>query len=345
MKKILCIALCLSMLLPMTACTGDGQKTIKVFNWGDYINESVLTEFTRQTGINVIYDTFNTNEDMYTKVKLSSGGSYDVVIPSDYMISKMINEDMLVPLNRDNIPNFSLINDRFKNLEFDPGNVYSVPYMWGTLGIVYNTTMVDDPVISYDILWNKKYDGQIFMMDSSRDSIGIALLRLGYSTNTLDDAQLEEAKLSLIEQKPLVLAYTGDEVKDKMVSGEAALAVVYSGDAMTICELNEDIAYAIPEAGTNLWFDNMCILKTTKCQSEAEQFINFMCSTEIAGLNRDAILYATPQKEVFDSLPDEVKNDPLQYPGVEYQARCYVYKDSPEINEKYNRIWDYIIMK
>ena len=250
-RKMAAIFLILVMIFSLAACGGGGggQKvstTINVFNWGDYIDESVLTDFEKEYGIKVNYDYFATNEEMYVKLK-SGGTDYDVLFPSDYMIARLIKEDMLHKLDFNNIPNIEHIDDRFKNLDYDPNNEYSVPYMWGTVGIAYNTTMVDEPVDSWNILWDPKYEGNILMMDSQRDSIAVALKKLGYSLNSRNEAELEQAKEELIKQKPLVLSYVGDEVKDKMIGGEAALAVVYSGEVIAIRWENPDIAYSIPK--------------------------------------------------------------------------------------------------
>ncbi len=215
-------------LLTLGGCSKSDSNvpTLKVYNWGDYIDEEVIAIFERETGIDVIYDTFETNESMYTKVKTMGASSYDVVIPSDYMIKRMADEGLLAEIDVTQLENYHLISDRYKGLEYDPDNNYSVPYMWGTVGILYNTTMVDEPVTSWSILWNEKYARNLFMMDSVRDSIGITLKMLGYSLNSTDIEHLKEAESKLMEQKPLVLAYTADEVKDKMIAGEAALAGV-----------------------------------------------------------------------------------------------------------------------
>ena len=217
-----------------------------VYNWGDYIDESILKDFEEEYGIRVVYDTYATNEDMYVKIK-SGGSTYDVIFPSDYMLTRMREEGMLEKLDLEKIPNSKYIDPRFLGADYDPNNEYSLPYMWGTLGILYNTNLVDDPVDSWDILWNPKYAKQILMLDSQRDSIGVALLKLGYSINTLNPDELVAAGEILKEQKPLVLAYVVDEGKDKMVSGEAALAVVWSGDAAYAIEENPDLAYTFRE--------------------------------------------------------------------------------------------------
>lgn len=291
-KAVVAMVLISTVIFIMTGC-GQSKPTLKVYNWGDYIDESIFKDFEEEYGIRIIYDTFATNEDMYIKIK-AGGSDYDVAFPSDYMIERMISEDLLYEINYNNIPNYKYIGDEFKNFSYDPTNGYSVPYMWGTVGIIYNTTMVDDTVDSWDILWNEKYAKQILMLDSQRDSIGITLKKLGYSLNTKNVDELEAAKDALIEQKPLVLAYVGDEVKDKMIAGEAALAVVWSGDAVYMNWENPDLEYAIPKEGSNLWFDAMVIPKTSKNKENAELFINFMSRTDIAFKNADYIGYSTP---------------------------------------------------
>lgn len=245
-----------------TGCKKD-ENTLNVYNWGDYIAPEVIEEFEEEYGIKVNYSTFDTNEDMYVKVK-SGGNSYDVLFPSDYIIEKMIKEDMLLKLDMNNIPNYKNIDEKFKNLDFDPDNEYSVPYMWGTLGIIYNKNAVTDKVESWDILWDEKYSGQILMLNSQRDSIAISLKRLGYSMNSTDKDELQKAKEELIKQKPLVYAYVGDEVKDLMIGEEADIGVVWSGDAVYMMGENENLDYVVPKEGSNLWFDNMVIPSTSK---------------------------------------------------------------------------------
>jgi spermidine/putrescine transport system substrate-binding protein len=341
------LALCLLLLASCGSASAPGgdpaSVTLKVFNWGDYIDPDVTDLFTQETGIEVIYTMFEANEDMYTSIKASGGVSHDVVIPSDYMIRKMINEDMLRKINLENIPNYDLIDDRFKDLDFDPQNEYSVPYMWGTVGIAYNTTMVDGPIDSWTALWDERYRKNIFMMDSVRDSLGVTLKMLGYSMNTKNEAELQEAYEKLVAQKPLVLAYTGDEVKDKMIAGEAALAVVYAGDAITISDENPDIAYVIPREGSNMWVDSMCILKTAQNPEAAEAFINFMCSTPIAQRNWEYINYSSPQTEVIAQMPEEFQNNPARNPSAEELARCEVFEDLSQTTQYYEDLWTRLI--
>jgi len=342
MKKIFkllgFVVLIVSTAVIFTGCAGEKQITLKVYNWGDYIDESVIDSFEKEYNIKVIYDTFATNEDMYVKLK-AGGDSYDVAFPSDYMIQRMIKEDMIQKIDMNNIPNYRYIDDRFKNLAYDPNNEYSVPYMWGTVGIIYNKTMVDDVVDSWDILWNEKYAKKILMMDSQRDSIGITLKKLGYSLNTKNINELEEAKNELIKQKPLVLAYVGDEVKDKMVAGEAAMAVVYSGDAVFMKRENPDLEYVIPKEGSNLWFDAMVIPKASQHKKEAELFINYMCDPEIAFKNADYIGYSTPHTEAKKMLDPDLINDKTAYPEDEDLDHCQVFEDLADSLKDYDRIW------
>lgn len=342
LTKVLLLACIVLVFAALSGC-GEDKPILNVYNWGDYIDEGVLELFEEQTGIKVVYSTFEMNEDMYTKIKSSQGDSYDVIIPSDYMIIKMKNEGMLAKIDKSKLSNYDLIDKTFEENTYDSGNEYSVPYMWGTVGIVYNTEMVKEKVDSWSILWDEKYSGQIFMMDSVRDSIGITLKLLGYSLNSTNDAELEAAKQKLIEQKPLVISYTGDQVKDQMIAGEGALAVVYSGDAITIREKNENIEYAVPKEGSNIWVDAMCILESSPHKEEAHKFIDFMCSTEIAVKNREYINYSTPQSEVYEELPDEIKNDPTQYPSDEVIARCEYFDDPSDKISKYDTIWTEVL--
>lgn len=320
-------------------------STLNVYNWGDYIDPDVIGIFEKETGIKVVYDTFDFNESMYTKVK-NSNASYDVVIPSDYMIKRMIDEDMLAKIDMSQLENYSKIGDNYKSREYDPNNEYSVAYMWGTLGILYNTTMVDEPVDSWEVYWSGKYDNNSFLMDSVRDTIGMTLKYLGYSLNSTSKEELDEAEAKLAEAASRTLGFTGDDVKDKMIAGEAAIAMVYSGDAVTCMdpeEGNPDLAYALPKEGTNLWFDAMCILKDAPNYDAAVKFIDFMCRTDIAAKNRDYINYSTPQTEVYEALDDEIKNDPAQYPPQEVMDKGEVFVDLGESISYYDHIWTKII--
>ena len=314
-KRIASFAvLLLAVAVILTACgspgtgKGDGSEKVvlNVFNWGDYMCDTVLEAFEKEyPHIKVNYETYTTNEDMYVKIK-TGGSAYDVAFPSDYMIKRMIDEGLVKEINMDNIPNYKYIDDQFKNLSYDPDNKYSVPYLWGTVGILYNKTMVTEPVDSWSILWDEKYKKQIIMSDSERDSIGVTLKMLGYSMNTKNIDELEEAKQKMIEQKPLVLAYLVDEAKDMMVAESAAMAVVWSGDALIAMGEYENLAYEISKEGTSYWFDCMVIPSTRRHEEEAEIFINFLCDPEMSLRNVDYIGYATPNTETMKMLVSEV---------------------------------------
>lgn len=346
--KLTKIFIFLTLIVVLTGCgknnTTNDTKTssINFFNWGDYIDPAIISDFTKETGIKVISDFYSSNEIMYTKLK-SGGASYDVVIPSDYMIEKMIKEDMLEKIDMNNIPTFSNIDERFISRDFDKNNEYSVPYMWGTFGILYNKTLVSETVDSFDILWDPKYTGQIFMYESVRDTIGVALKKLGYSLNTTNPDELAEAKKILIEQKPLVQAYIGDTVKEKMIQAEGALAIVYSGDAMYSQNNNPDLEYAVPKEGSNGWYDAMVIPKDSKNKKEAEIFINYMNKPEIAARNSEYIGYSTANKAAVLLLPDELKNNPIYWPDDEIFSRCEIYKDLGEDIKLYDRTWTEIL--
>ncbi len=309
--------------------------TLNVYNWGLYISDGtddsldVVKEFERLTGINVNYTTYDTNESMYSKIK-SGGSEYDVICPSDYMIGKMIKEGMLEKLDMSNIPNFAKIGDAYKNCSYDPNNEYSVAYTWGMVGIVYNTTMVDDPVTSWWSLWDPQYAGQILMFNNSRDAYAIAAKKLGMSLNpeSVEDVALLTEELKA--QKSFVQAYVMDEIFDKMEGGEAALAPYYAGDAMMMIADNPDLAFAFPAEGTNYFVDALCIPKGCKNKEAAEMFINFMCETEIALANTEFIGYSSPQMEAVALLDDELKNSPIMYPDAEVIANTEIFNVLPD---------------
>lgn len=316
---------------------------VYVYNWGEYINEDVIDMFEEEYDIKVIYDEFMENEDMYPMVK-TGAVNYDVVCPSDYMISKMIQEDMLAELNFDNIPNVANIDAQyFASAEgFDPGNKYAVPYCWGTVGILYNKTMVDEPITSWDVLFDEKYSGNILMIESVRDGIGIALKYLGYSVNSTNEAELLEAQKLLIEQYPLVQAYVVDEVRNKMIGEEAALGVIYSGEAIYTQRENENLAYVVPEEGSNTWLDCWVIPKNAKNKENAEKWIDFMCRADIALMNFDEITYSTPNKAAKELIEDEeIRNSEIAFPSAEVLNRCEVYTYPGEEMEEFTiKLWN-----
>ena len=340
-KKLLSLVAVGAMGLSFVGCSSGGENgKVVVYNWGDYIDPAVNSMFTKETGIKVVYSEYANNEEMYAKVEQGTG-NYDVLFPSDYMIEKMINNDMLQKLDLSKIPNAAKIDAQFKNLPYDPNNEYSIPYMWGTMGIVYNTTMVHEPVDSWDILWDSKYDDQIFMYDSERDSIMVALKKLSYSMNTRDEAQLEEAKNLLIEQAPLVLAYVGDEGKNKMINGEAALMLAWAGDAMVMLQENPDLAYAIPKEGSNWFVDGMVIPKNAENVEQAYQYINFLCRPDIAAMNAEYIGYSTPISEARELLPEDIKNSKVAYPdaSVLQNPKMEIFNDPSDVISLYSSIW------
>ena len=341
MKKI---ALVLAILLVGTlfGCAAkEDSNTLYVLNWGDYIDEALLTQFEEETGIQVNYTTMATNEEMMVKLE-EADCIYDVCFPSDYIIERLIQKDLLHELNKDNIPSLQYIDERFLDLDFDPENKYSVPYMWGTVGILYNTTMVQEPVTSWDILWDETYADQILMYDSIRDTIGVALMKLGYSINTRNEADIQAAEEALIAQKPIVQAYLGDPIKDRLISGGAAMGIVYSGDAMWCMYENPDLAYAVPETGSNLWFDNIIIPKTSDNTEAAEAFINFLCDPEVAAQNAEYIGYSTPNAAALEILGEEYINDPTYNPPQELLDKCEIFHDLGDFITVYNDAWNRI---
>ena len=345
MKKFKLLgALALSSLISIGLLSGCGSSnntadngTVYFYNCGDYIDEDLLTKFTKETGIKVDYSTYDTNEIMYQKLK-STPGSYDLVIPSDYMIEKMIKEDMVEKLDFNNIPNYEYIDDKYKNLSYDSNNEYSVPYMWGTIGIIYDPQVVTEPVTSWDILWNTKYSGkQVIMFDSMRDTIAIALDKLGYSINSTNPDEIAAATDELIKQKQTMdPLYYVDEVKDKMINGEAALATVWSGDAAYIMSENPDLKYVIPEEGSNKWFDAMVIPKGSKNKENAEKLINFLTDPENSKQNVDYIGYSTPNKATYEMLDDETKKS---YPSEDVLNKCEIFVDLGDNLKLYDNAW------
>jgi len=360
LKKILSLILALLLFLTLTPVFAlDGLETepsyytrfandnitLEVYNWGEYISDgaddsmNVIEEFTKLTGIEVNYTNFASNEEMHTKIA-EGGVQYDVLIPSDYMIARMIEEGLLEKLDFDNIPNFALLDDSVKNREFDPSNEYSVPYMSGMVGIIYNTTMVKGEVDSWDILWDQNYSGKILMFDNPRDAFGIALLRLGYSVNTTDADEIAEAAQSLKDQRPLVQRYVMDQVFNIMEAGNAAVAPYYAGDAITMIDANPDLAFAIPKEGTNFFIDAMVVPKGSPHKEAAEMFINFMCEPVISAANAEYIGYSTPIPQARDMLDMPEEFYAIAYPSEEVLRNTEVFRHLPEeTNELMAAYW------
>ncbi len=342
MKKLsvlVALALVFSFFAPVLPAA-RAEETITVFNWYDYIDDSVIEQFEEETGIKVKYVNFTTVEEMYVKMT-AGGGSYDVIVPSDYMIERLIKEDMLQELDYDLLPNTEGLIEWMKDPSYDPNGVHSVPYMWGTVGILYNTEYVDEEITSWQSIFNPDYQKDVFMLDSYRDTIGITLKMLGYPINTRDEEALNAAKDALIQQKQdgIVQGYLVDEVKDKMIGGEAAMAVMWSGDAMYAMMENDSLEYIVPEEGSNVWLDAMCIPKTCENVEAAHAFIDFMCRPDIAYKNMQYIYYATPIAEVLDMMTEEeLAYEPLN-PSEEAVARCEFFQDISAFIDIYEKIW------
>ena len=301
--------------------------TLNFFNVGDYIDEALIRKFEKETGIKVNYSTYDTNEIMYQKVK-TNPGTYDLVIPSDYMVQRMINENLLEKIDFNNIPNYQYIGDTYKNLSYDPTNEYSVPYMWGTIGILYDGFEITEPVTSWDILWDSKYKDEVYMFISIRDAMAIGLLKEGYSINSKNPTEINSARDALIKQRDLTNpVYVVDEAKDNMIAGEKLIATVWSGDAIYAMSGNPDLKYVIPKEGSNKWVDALCIPAGAKNKEAAEKFINFLCDPQIAKQNVDYIGYSTPNTAAFDLLDEETKNNPAAYPSKEVLDKCTLFID------------------
>ena len=330
--------------------SADGGE-LYVYNWGEYIDENVISQFEDETGITVVYDLFETNEEMYPVIE-AGAVNYDVVCPSDYMIQKMRENDLLAELNFDNIPNIDQIDPAYMEMSqaFDPENKYSVPYCWGTVGILYNTKLLDELGVpaptKWADLWDERLSGEILMQDSVRDAFMVALKKDGYSMNSESKDELEQAKQELIDQKPLVQAYVIDQVRDKMIGGEAAVGVIYSGEMLYIQDevanlgLDYDLEYVIPEEGTNLWLDSWVIPKNAKNKENAEKWIDFMCRPEIAKANFEYITYPTPNKGAFELLDEEMQNNKAVFPDIDSLKNSEVYKYlGDETDAVYNELW------
>ena len=363
MKKILSVFLCVLLILTSAVfCVSADEAyaydeeyyskfkgkniTLYVYNWGEYIADGsddtmdVIAEFEELTGIQVEYTTFDTNEGLYSKLQ-SGSAYYDIIIPSDYMISRMAQNGMLEKLNYDNIPNFEkYIDEVFKNPDYDPNQEYSVPYTWGTVGLIYNSKYVTEPVDSWDLLWDEKYSGKILMVSNSRDAFGIALKRLGYSMNTENPDEIREAADSLKEQKDVVQAYVMDQIFDKMVEENAWIAPYYAGDYLTMSETNEDLKFVFPKEGFNQFVDAMCIPKGCVNQEAAEMFINFMCEPRVSAENLSYIGYSTPISAAKDLMDEEIISNEIAYPSDEILENSETYSNlSDEANKLMDDLW------
>ena len=345
-KTIVCLLLVcvLAFSLMPAACASDNEIT--VYNWGQYISDGtdgsldVIAEFEKETGIKVNYLTFDSNESMYTKLK-TGGAAYDIIIPSDYMIGMLIEENMLEPLNFDNIPNYQYIDETFRNQAYDPENMYSVPYTWGTVGLIYNTQYVSaEDAASWNCLWNKDYAGKVLMFDNPRDAFAIAESILGFSYNTTDTAELQQAAELLKQQKDVVQSYVMDQIFDKMQRGEAWAAPYYAGDFLTMVEENPDLAFSYPQEGFNIFIDAMCIPKGCQNKEGAEAFINFLCRPDICAANLDYLGYSTPESAAKELMDPEVTSSPVAYPDEKTLSASESFSSLPiEATQTMNDLW------
>ena len=347
MKKgisvVLAVLLAVSCLVGLSGCGSSKKTTLYVYNWGQYISEGddgsldVIAAFEEAyPNIRVQYSTYDSNEIMYSK--LSNGGiTVDVIIPSDYMIGRMVQEGMLEELNFSNIPNYQYIDDSFKNTSYDPENKYSVPYTWGTVGIIYNTKYVDEAdVTGWELLWNEKYAGKILMFDNSRDAFGIAEYLLGYDVNTTDEAELQACAAKLAEQKPVVQQYVMDQIFDAMENEEAWIAPYYAGDYLTMVEENPDLAFYRPTAqGYNMFIDAMCIPTCCQEKEAAEAFINFLCSPEISSANMEFLGYSVPSTAAKELMDPEVAGSEVAYPDADTLTTGTSFNFLPEETSRY----------
>lgn len=320
--------------------------TLNVYNWGEYISDGqdgtvdVNKAFEEKYGITINYTNYESNENMYNKLK-SGGANYDIIIPSDYMIAKLIDEDMLAELNFENIPNYKYILDEYKGLYYDPDNKYTVAYTVGMVGLIYNTTMVEGTPDSWGVLWDEKYAGKILMFNNPRDAFGIAQLYLGQSINTNNISQWDEAIEVLKKQNPLVSSYVMDEVFNKMERGDAALAPYYAGDFLTMYDVNPDLAFVYPKEGVNFFVDAMCIPKNAENKEAAELYINFMCEEEIAVANANYICYASPHALVLQSDDYDLKCDPILYPAPEDMPKTEMFQKLDYETQQYmTTLWN-----
>ena len=346
-KRVFSLLLALTLLLcalplPVHAAANE----ITVYNWGQYISDGtdesldVIQAFEEETGIKVNYLTFDSNESMYTKLK-TGGTTFDVIIPSDYMIAKLISEDMLEPLDFANIPNYGYIDEAFRDQAYDPQNAYSVPYTWGTVGLIYNKNYVsEEDAQSWSCLWNSKYQGKLLMFDNPRDAFAIAESMLGYSFNTEDEQELKNCADLLATQSPVLQGYVMDQIFDRMERGEAWAAPYYAGDYLTMVEENPDLGFSHPKEGFNIFIDAMCIPKGCQNKEGAEAFINFLCRPDIAVKNFEYITYATPNKAAFDLLDPEYQENKAVFPNTDKLENSEVYSYlGTEADDLYSALW------
>ncbi len=343
-KRFLCLTTLLLAAAALSGCGGsaDSGNTLTVLNYGKYFDPDALKMFEEETGIKIEYEEYESPEEMYTKYKAGSI-DYDLLCTSDYMIQKLIEEGEVLEVNYENIPEYQNINQQIidSSASFDPEHKYTLPYFYGTVGILYNTDEVDaSETDTWNVLWDTKYEGKIIMENSVRDCFLVPLKQLGYSLNTTAESELQEALDMLLEQKPLIYAYFVDETGDEMAAGNASLAVVYSGEAAYAQSLADNLAYSVPKEGSNLWIDSWFIPKTCKNQENAEKFLDFLCREDIAKMNFDYVYYATPNTAVYENLDETTRNDTTIFPNQATIDNCEVYVSLDEEGTNlYNQLW------
>jgi spermidine/putrescine transport system substrate-binding protein len=337
-KLIAVTVIAILILIAATGCKSEGKQTLSILNYDIYMDKSLLSEFEKANNVTIKYDTYSTPEEMYIKVK-SGASKYDLIISGEYMIERLIREKLINKLNFDNIPNYKYIGEDFKNHVYDPDNEYSVPYFWGTLGILYNKKTVDASSDSWAMLWDESHAQKIIMMDSQRDSFAAALKLLGYSINTVDEKELDEAKDLLIQQRPLVMAYITDGAPDIMINEEADMALVWSGEAVSAMAENENLDFVIPKEGSNIWIDAMVVPANSENQEMAERFIDFLCSTEATLRNINEVWYSTVHTEAIKLVDEELLNNPAFNIPKEDIDKMEMLRDPKEFIGLYTERW------
>ncbi len=347
MKKIVSIVTLIALIIGcvpvFTGCSN--QEKLYVYNVSEYMDMSILEDFEKETGIKVVYETFDTNESMHAKVK-SGGSNYDIIVPSDYMVSQMIEEKLIQKIDVSKLENYKNIDEAYKGLEYDPNNEYSVPYMTGTLGILYNKDKTKTEIDSWAALFDSKYKNDILMLDSERDALCAALMYKGYSANTNSDKEIKEATDLLIKQKKIIKTYMGDDILDSMIGGEAAVSLTYSGIAYAAVDECDkyDLEYVIPKEGSNRWVDALVIPKDAKNTDAAYKFIDFLCRPDIAARNARAICYTSPVVGVYDEIKDEFDNLDILYPDSAILAKCETFVYNKKAFQKYHKAWEKVLM-
>lgn len=340
-KRILAAATLLCSLILMSCGTQKEDDALVILNYGKYIEPDVIEQFEQETGIKVKYEEYESPEEMYTKYK-SGSIQYDLICTSDYMVEKLIQEGEVLEINYDNIPLISNLDATYFTYcqSFDPDNKYAIPYFFGTLGILYDTTVVDESEVeSWDVLWDPKYEGTIIMENSVRDSFVPALRKLGYSINTTDEDELNEALTLLCDQKDIVYSYLVDASADEMIAGNASMALIYSGEAAYARDFNENLAYSVPKEGSNMWIDAWFIPKSCNNKDNAELFLNYLCREDIAMQNFDYVWYATPNTAVYDALDEETQNDKTIFADRETLENCEIFHS---LDESSTQLYDYL---